>query len=399
MKYVSLEKQFYINQNHAENIYRKRFDAESSHIIDVKINDFQCFYMINEEILRIIDRIYSIDHWLEKILHSRELPELSVQWLIISSLVEEINTSNGIEGIYSTRKEISRLVEKDSHKKYKRFLGMVNKYKKLIHEDYFIIESCHEIRNLYNEILLQDILREDKNDSPDGLIFRKNPTHISNGMKVIHEGIYGEEKIIEVMDKSLKFLNDDNVNILIRVSLFHYLFEYIHPFYNGNGRMGRFIASGYLNNRLHILCALQLSIACRHHIQQYYQLFKHTNDIRNKADLTIFIIGFLEIYVAGLEELQEKVTHIFQQYIRLKTMIGRYLNGKYYDLVDILLQVTLFSYDGMTFHEMSDILKLSRPTLKHMINELNKEHEIIFINCHHKPYRYSINLDIFDYEH
>lgn len=39
-----------------------------------------------------------------------------------------------------------------------------------------------------------------------------------------------ESKIIEYMNKALYILNDQSIDILIRVSLFHYYFGYIHPF-------------------------------------------------------------------------------------------------------------------------------------------------------------------------
>ena len=64
--------------------------------------------------------------------------------------------------------------------------------------------------------------------------------------KVIHSGIYPEEKLNEAMTAALDFLNDDNIDILIRISAFHYLFGYIHPFYDGNGRTSRFISSHLL---------------------------------------------------------------------------------------------------------------------------------------------------------
>ncbi len=112
---------------------------------------------------------------------------------------------------------------------------MVNKYVKILNEEFPTIESSITIRKLYDEILLQDVIAEDKNDEPDGLIFRKNSVEISSGSKVIHHGIANEKGIIELMEKALKILNNEKINILIRVAIFHYLFEYIHPFYNGNG--------------------------------------------------------------------------------------------------------------------------------------------------------------------
>ena len=79
--------------------------------------------------------------------------------------------------------------------------------------------------------------------------------------------------------------------------------------------MGRFLVTGYLSEHLSILSSFQFSIACLHHSSKYYKAFKMTNDIRNKSDLTPFIIHFLEIYLSGLEELI-KMTNKTEQTLR-----------------------------------------------------------------------------------
>lgn len=47
-----------------------------------------------------------LNTWLEKTMASDTLPNLAKEYLIISTLVEEIRSSNQMEGIYSTRKEL-----------------------------------------------------------------------------------------------------------------------------------------------------------------------------------------------------------------------------------------------------------------------------------------------------
>lgn len=45
------------------------------------------------------------------------------------------------------------------------------------------------------------------------------------------------------MDAALKILHSQDFPLFVRLGLFHYFFAYIHPFYDGNGRMDRFIIS------------------------------------------------------------------------------------------------------------------------------------------------------------
>ena len=87
-------------------------------------------------------------------------------------------------------------------------------------------------------------MEEDPKNRPDGILFRKGQTEIKSATdKILHKGIYPEEKIFAALEKALAFLGDGRIEGLYRICLFHYLLEYIHPFYDGNGRLGRFVVS------------------------------------------------------------------------------------------------------------------------------------------------------------
>lgn len=395
MKYMQLKKLFHINENECNQVYLKRFNGEFTNRLNIMLkNGYECFYLLNNEMLSLIDQIYSINTWLEKIMISDLLPHIAKKYLIMSSMVEEIKSSNQLEGIYSTRKELKDIMVHHTPKKYKRFYGMVNKYEKLSSESFALLNSVSDIRRLYDEILLKDILNEDEKDMPDGVIFRKGPVEIQSSSKIIHKGIEGEDRIIDMLEKALRILNDESINFLIRIAIFHYLFEYIHPFYNGNGRMGRFLASGYLSKNVNILCALQFSIACIHNNKQYYDAFTMTNDIRNKGDLTVFIINFLEIYLSGLQELKSRIENLVEIYNYTLQKINIYVDSKYMEFVSLLLQATLFDMDGLEMSELVKLTQYTQQTIRSIIKNINKEYAIINIDNQHKPYKYTINLDV-----
>ena len=255
------------------------------------------------------------------------------------------------------------------------------------------MKTSSDIRNLYDDVLTDDI---DERNKLDGLIFRQGGVAISSGSKILHNGVIGEKQILDMMDKALDILNNEDINILIRIALFHYLFEYIHPFYDGNGRMGRLLLSGYLSNEFHILNALQLSISALHNRKKYYDAFTLTNDIRNKSDLTVFIIMFLEVYLDGLIELQETVDDIIENYTYHKGLLKQILRDKEYVLSHYLLEATLFAIEPLTMKELQDISSLSHVTIKNIINDINQKYSIITINDQNKPYRYSIDIEMLD---
>lgn len=393
MEYKSLKVLFHMDESLANKVYMQRFNSESSKKLGIFINDYECFYIVNNEMVNLLGKIYSINMWFDKVFAQGELPHASKNYILLASLIEEIRSSNRIEGIYSTRKEIQDLLEDDEPKRYKRFYGMVNKYNKLLNDDFPIINSSLEIRNLYNEVLLKDVIEENKEDAPDGIIFRKGPVNIASGTKVYHKGVEGEANIIDMMDKSLRILNNEQLNEILRVAIFHYLFEFIHPFYNGNGRMGRFLVSGYLAKHLNILSSYQFSIACLHNHKKYYQAFEVTNDIRNKSDLTVFVINFLEIYLSGLEELKYKLQTTIKTYTEIKHCINRNIDSSYHMLFEVLLESTIFAPVDLTMHLLTEITSLTEQTIRKKIKEINKKYDCIVVQKEHKPYRYALNIE------
>lgn len=395
MKYVQLKKLFHVNEAQCNELYQKRFNSESTRKLGIYLNNgYECFYQINEEVLYLIDRIYTINTWLEKTMASDAIPSLAKEYLVVRSLVEEIKSSNQMEGIYSTRKELKDMLIAKDIKRYKRFYGMVNKYKKLWKDNFKELKTVYEIRELYDEVLLQDVIEECKTDKPDGVLFRKDSVEINSGTKVIHNGITGEENIIIMLEKALEVQNDENINYLIKTAVFHYLFEYTHPFYNGNGRMGRFLACGYLSNNMNILGALQFSIACLHNNKKYYDAFLSTNDIRNKGDLTVFIIRFLEIYLSGLEELQETTANMIDDYKYTLSKMHKYVESKYVPVAELILQVTLFGIEGFNMSQLKDMTGYTEQSIRNIIKSINKKYAVIKVDKSSKPYRYQINLEL-----
>ena len=56
-------------------------------------------------------------------------------------------------------------------------------------------------------------------------IFRKDPVEITSATdKILHQGVYPEEKLIDNMSIALNILNDKEIPFLIRVIVFHYFF-------------------------------------------------------------------------------------------------------------------------------------------------------------------------------
>lgn len=393
MKYESLYKKFFKYPDKFNEIYKYLYESESSIKLPFDIKGNPAFITVNHEMLMYIENIQVLNSKIINMIR-KELPDMAYEFILKCSLIEEIRKTNEMENIVSTRKQIKEIIQNYNTEQYVRFSGIVNKYHKLKEEGFTQINNNEDIRKLYDEILLNDIVNEDKYDKPDGKIYRKEEVGIVSDGKVIHEGMMPEEKIIETMKQSLSVLNNDNISLFIRIAVFHYMFGYIHPFYDGNGRILRFITTDYLHKNLDLLCALQVSHACVNHRKAYYDAFRITNDSRNKGDLTTFVIMFLEIYDKELENLYETISEHIGEYIYYQQILDhKIISEKERTIVNVLLNKTLFDYEGFTMPELCNILDMSDVTIRNYLKN-SYVNEILEVKKDGKAYLYRLDLTL-----
>lgn len=270
MEYLSLFKANYINDIDEKKLYDDRLNSKNTVHFSIKIHDNPSFLCINKELTVLLEEIQFLN---SKIIQKRfeSQTHLIKIWELYHSLIEEIMISNEIEGVVSTKKEITELINIKKPKEYKRFYGMVKKYEDIFFQEkeFTPISDTSKLRELYNDILLVDIQRDNPDNIPDGVIFRKEIVNVVSSTKTIHRGLYPESKIIEAMNSALSILNDNSLPYIVRAAVFHYFFGYIHPFYDGNGRLSRYISSYYLSKVLDPIAALRLSIACKNRQKDY----------------------------------------------------------------------------------------------------------------------------------
>lgn len=393
MEYELLSKIFYKKPTEYESIYDARFNSEASIKLPIKIHENVGFIFNTNEITKLLVKIYKTINKIN--LLRTHLPNIAINSYIIKSLKDEIALTNEIEGVRSTRKEIEDAIESIKNDKSARFKGLVDKYFKLISNEIIPLNNCEDIRTIYDALVLPEI---EKENLPDGILFRKEPVQVVSATpKEKHRGIMPESKIIESLDLCLDFLKNDDIDSLTKISAFHYLFGYIHPFYDGNGRTSRFISSYLIKNELDVLLALKLSYTVKNNINKYYKAFDVCNDRKNKGDITFFVVTFLELLSQASDDLYTKIADLNDQLNYYNNIINmlvneKVLNDKQAKCIFILCQNRLFDDTYMNMNTLTELLEKSDTTTRKILKSLESKN-LLVKSRNKNQYLYSANLD------
>ena len=302
---------------------------------------------------------------------SNELPEVALNYCVREIMVNEIIKSNGIEGVHTTKKDVYDSM--NSNKKY-RFSGIIKKYKQITENKIEKIDSAEEIRKIYDEVFSKEIMINPENQL-DGKLFRKGLVYVTDSsMKNVHLGDSNEDLILKHIQNLIIFMNKKDINFLLKACITHYYFEYIHPFYDGNGRFGRLIFSMYLAKKLDVFTGLSLSYAIFSEKEKYSKLFLNTSNSKNFGEITFFLIGILELIKKG----QESIIKMLEDKIEKLNFSRNYLNNLNLsdlekDIMFVYIQNHIFSNSDLEDKELCKIINMSRPTLKNNIEQLIKK--------------------------
>lgn len=316
MKYEKLRILSYDNDNEEE--YRKRFDSYTTIKTNIKIHPLlkekrlydetlELFYLPLPKILKKEEEIRYNSEKLKSL--NAHLPGVAQFNIIVSNITDEIQSTNQTEGIESTKSEISETIlnREKKTRSIKRFRGVVNMYMNLLNkENYLSINEPKDFRSIYNS-LFDD--QKDISEWPDGKFFRKSPVSLKRKKadSVVHIGDENEQEIISSLEKLVSFMNSKDYPYLEKCIISHYYLEYIHPFYDGNGRLGRYIMSSYLSRKLDLFTGVSISNSINKNREKYYASLLEISNPRNKGEVTHLLDDILEIIIEGQKESLEQL--------------------------------------------------------------------------------------------
>ena len=408
-KYEKLLKLYYKKKNIDEE-YIKRIENPATLITELKINpmkkgnkildkEYNLFYVNLLELSLLQEKILQNSNKISYI--SNKLPAIAIKEIIMKILSNELYKTNKIEGIETVKSEIHSSLKDDrtSNKKSNKLDGIIKKYKDIMEnnfEDTEHIDNLSSFRKIYDEMF--EDFEKSGNYKLDGKYFRKDTVKVINGLgKTIHIGINGEEAIEKNIESLIEFMDRKDIPFLLKASIVHFFFEYIHPFYDGNGRFGRYLLSLYLARKLDNLTAFSVSYSISRNLDDYYKSFVEVEDVTNYGEITFFVENILKTIKNGQEmiiELLNDSVMRFKHSMEILDELTKELSEKENIILQIYLQNYLFNdFEELTNVELTSIIgDLTQQTINKYTQELEKKGYLVKIK--QRPLTYALSEKI-----
>ncbi|MBU0459456.1 MAG: Fic family protein [Nanoarchaeota archaeon] len=177
----------------------------------------------------------------------------------------------------------------------------------------------------------------------------------------------GPEDVNQLMSNLLSYLNsDDGMPLLIKCALMHYQFETIHPFCDGNGRIGRALITLYLcKKKLMIRPLLYLSGFFEANKREYASLLLKTNKEGNFDEWLDFFLEAITVQAEDALQRATKIQELREEYRKITQ--DKFQTSALAKLID-----ELFVNPYITITNAERLLKVTYPTAKRLIEILTQ---------------------------
>ena len=237
----------------------------------------------------------------------------------------------------------------------KRVLAPLKDIKE-VQNAYEIYERIDELdENSVNDLLLAHKIMTSELIKESGR-FRSKNAGVYQGDKLMHMGTL-PEYIPELINNLFLWLKNSKEHPLIKAAVFHYEFEFIHPFQDGNGRIGRLWHSLILSKWKKIFAWLPVESLVQKYQKEYYIAINNSN---RDGESTEFILFMLRIINETLIELVEN-----------KKMTDK-MTDKNRERIKLVIKY-LSQNNSINNKETQNLLNISEATAKRFLNKLVKE--------------------------
>ena len=231
---------------------------------------------------------------------------------------------------------------------------------KEVQNAYEIYERLEELdENSVKDLLLAHKIMTSELIKESGR-FRSKNAGVYQGDKLIHMGTL-PEYIPELINNLFLWLKKSEEHPLIKAAVFHYEFEFIHPFQDGNGRIGRLWYSLILSKWKKFFAWLPIESLVQKYQKEYYIAINNSNRDGESSEFILFMLKIIKETLIELIEIQkvtdkstDKVTDKNKEKIKL--------------LIEYLGQ-----NNSINNKEAQNLLDISESAAKRFLNKLVKE--------------------------
>lgn len=308
---------------------------------------------------------------------TRALGELNAFTMIVPNvdifiqmhITKEANTSSKIEGTKTEMDEVlisKEQIDPEKRDDWQEVRNYIDAMNSAIKELETLPISNRLIKNIH-AILLNSVRGEAKQPGE----FRKSQNWIGGASLTTAYFIPPHHnEVNELMSDLEKFLHNEEIFVphLIKIAIAHYQFETIHPFLDGNGRIGRLLITLYLvSNGLLKKPSLYLSDFIERNKSVYYESLTR---VRTDNDLIHWIKFFLEAVIvtanSGVKTFQD-ILSLKQEMDAIVVGFGKKAHNAS-KLLDYLYQRPIISIS-----DIIEPLEVSKPTANSLVKEFEEK--------------------------
>jgi len=292
--------------------------------------------------------------------------------LIIPYLRKEAIMSTRIEGTRISMQEVLLSEAKEREEKTKdaqevvNYINTVNYALTKIEKSPINVELIKEM----HKVLMEGVRGDEKAPGE----FREVQNWIGSELSKVSDANFvppNPEAVPKLMEDLIEYLNTEhNVPVLVRCALMHYQFETIHPFCDGNGRIGRSLITVYLCKKKKIIKPLlYISEFFEKHRLEYNELLLKTGQTGKFEGWIKFFLKAVEVQSEDASVRAHKLLYLRESY---RKRVQREAQSS--DILNIIDY--LFSNPFITVKRAQHILDVTYPTGKKYVERL-VEYEIL----------------------
>jgi len=223
---------------------------------------------------------------------------------------------------------------------------------------------CLRLIREIHSVLLENVRGGERNPGE----FRRSQNWIGPAGCTLSTATFVPPPVLEMQESmnnlEMFIYNDEYIPPLIKIGLLHAQFETIHPFLDGNGRMGRLLITFWLcQQKILTKPLLYLSYYFKKNRVEYYDRLM---DVRLKGDWE----GWMKFFLKGIADVSDEAIYTAKQILTMKDQHAVKINQQLKNPSNGLkLLERLFENPMVTINKVAEMLGVSYPTASSLVND------------------------------